>query len=121
MGLATQRLAIHPCSQDLPLRIALRFPVSATRMEAVPARRLRQRMLQQGALYRVARHHEQLPDFKVLARLGIVPGGGSWSQRLERRTAMRVARHAARMPRPFLEKNGLHLLFEESEVQGRSG
>ncbi len=111
-------LAAHPRRQRLPFWIALRFPVLTARMEAVATRRLQQRMQQQRALHWIPRHDEQLPDFKVLARLLVVPIDGSRRELLQGRTAMPVASHAARVPRTLLEEDGLHSFFEKGVVQG---
>src|ERR1700752_4374846 len=102
-------LAADPVRQELPLRIALRLPVLAARVERDAARFLRERHGQQAALDRPAGEGEALGHLEVLPRLLVIPGLCAWRQLLQpKRRATLVADDAACVPRPLLEEERLN-------------
>src|SRR5258705_560220 len=87
----------NPPGTCLPLGIVLRMPVLADLVPRRAARVRIQRVDQQDALERVARHDEARHAVEIAARL-ILAIGAAWRQRLEGTSgATRMARPAARI------------------------
>ena len=69
-----------------------------------------------------SRFDKQLPHVKVPSRLLFGPERGACRKGLQRRAAMFMANNAPGVSGTFLQKDGLHLISEESVVEnGSSG
>jgi hypothetical protein len=90
-------------------------------MEVIAAGFPGQRMDQHGALQGLARLHKGLPGKEISARLLFAPQRRAGGERLKRRNAVIMAGDTPRMPRPLLQKDRLHSLFEEFEIQRLRG
>src|SRR5258705_6850810 len=102
----------NPPGTCLPLGIVLRMPVLADLVPRRAARVRIQRIDQQDALERVARHDEARHAVEIAPRL-ILAVGAAWGQRLEVTSgATRMARAAARISRARGREDRLHLGFE---------
>src|SRR5579864_6137548 len=111
--------AADPIRECLPVWIVLGFKLPPTGVERVPTGFWRQRVVQKDAAERIARGHDVGDRLEVAPRFLLGPGGVTRRElgQLEGMIRFFVARIAAGVGRPFLQKDGLDPRLEKSVVQ----
>ena len=102
-----RRRGVDPAGQGLPLRVGLRLPVLAARVPVATTGLFDQRVHQQDALGRRARHDQPPHPLEVALRLLLIVVVPSRRQRLEIGVATppRVAHDTAGVPGALGEQN----------------